>query len=33
VGLPVLIPGEGILMPNGVFAGVGSSVTMTVYYG
>ena len=33
VGLPILIPGEGILMPNGVFAGVGSSVTMTVYYG
>ena len=33
VGLPVLIPGEGINCPNGIFVGVGSSVTATVYYG
>ena len=33
VGLPVLIPGEGILCPNGIFVGCGSSVTATVYYG
>jgi hypothetical protein len=33
VGLPVLIPGEGIYCPNGIFVGCGSSVTATVYYG
>jgi hypothetical protein len=33
VGLPVLIPGEGIKCPNGIFVGVGSSVTATVIYG
>ena len=33
VGLPVLIPGEGINCPNGIFVGVGSNVTATVYYG
>lgn len=33
VGLPVLIPGEGINCPNGIFVGVGSSVTATVIYG
>jgi hypothetical protein len=33
VGLPVLIPGEGISCPNGIFVGVGSSVTATVIYG
>jgi hypothetical protein len=33
VGLPVLIPGEGINCPNGIFVGVGSSVTATVMYG
>ena len=33
IGLPVLIPGEGINCPNGIFVGVGSSVTATVYYG
>ena len=33
VGLPVLIPGEGIYCPNGIFVGCGSSVTATVFYG
>ena len=33
VGLPVKIPGEGIYCPNGIFVGVGSSVTATVIYG
>lgn len=33
VGLPILIPGEGIYCPNGMFLGCGSSVTATVYYG
>jgi hypothetical protein len=33
VGLPILIPGEGIHCPNGIFVGCGASVTATVYYG
>ena len=33
IGLPVLIPGEGILCANGMFVGVGGSVTATVFYG
>lgn len=33
VGLPVLIPGEGILCRNGIFIGLGGSVTGTIYYG
>jgi hypothetical protein len=33
IGLPVLIPGEGIYCPNGIFVGCGASVTATVYYG
>ena len=33
VGLPVLIPGEGIYCPNGIFVGCGASVTATVFYG
>jgi hypothetical protein len=33
VGLPIKIPGEGIYCPNGMFVGVGSSVTATVFYG
>jgi hypothetical protein len=33
VGLPIKIPGEGIKCPNGIFVGVGSSVTATVIYG
>jgi hypothetical protein len=33
VGLPILIPGEGIRCPNGIYAVLGSSVTATLYYG
>ena len=33
VGLAVLIPGEGILCKGGLFMGVGSSVTATIFYG
>ena len=33
IGLPIKIPGEGINCPNGLFVGVGSSVTATVMYG
>jgi hypothetical protein len=33
IGLPVKIPGEGIYCPNGIYVGVGSSVTATVIYG
>ena len=33
IGLPIKIPGEGIYCPNGLFVGVGSSVTATVIYG
>ena len=33
VGIPVLIPGEGINCPNGIYVGLGSSVTATIYYG
>jgi hypothetical protein len=33
VGLPVLIPGEGIYLKNGMFVGCGPSVTATVFYG
>lgn len=33
VGLSVSIPGQGILFPNGIFFGVGPSVTALVYYG
>jgi hypothetical protein len=33
VGLPVKIPGEGIYCPNGIYVGVGPSVTATVIYG
>jgi hypothetical protein len=33
VGLPVYVPGEGIYCPNGIFVGLGSSVTATVIYG
>lgn len=33
VGLPIRIPGEGIYCPNGVYVGLGNSVTATVYYG
>jgi cytoskeletal protein RodZ len=33
VGLPILVPGEGIYCKNGMFVGVGGSVTATVFYG
>jgi cytoskeletal protein RodZ len=33
IGLPVTIPGQGILCRNGMFVGVGGSVTATVFYG
>lgn len=33
IGLPVKIPGEGILCENGIFVGVGASVTATIFYG
>ncbi len=33
VGLPIKIPGEGIYCPNGVYVGLGNSVTATIYYG
>ena len=33
VGLPIKIPGEGILCPNGFFVGTGPSVTTSVFYG
>jgi hypothetical protein len=33
IGLPVPVPGEGIYCPNGIFVGLGSSVTATVLYG
>jgi hypothetical protein len=33
VGLFILIPGEGILFPNGLFFGCGPSVTAMIYYG
>ena len=33
VGLPIRIPGEGIYCPNGVYVGLGNSVTATIYHG
>jgi hypothetical protein len=33
VGLPILIPGEGIYCDNGIYVGLGGSVTATIYYG
>lgn len=33
IGLPVKIPGEGILCENGIFVGLGANVTATVFYG
>jgi hypothetical protein len=33
IGLPVKVPGEGILCENGIFVGLGSSVTATIFYG
>jgi hypothetical protein len=33
VGIPILIPGQGIYCPDGIYVGCGASVTATVYYG
>jgi hypothetical protein len=33
IGLPITIPGQGIYCANGMFVGLGTSVTATVYYG
>ena len=33
IGLPVKVPGEGILCENGIFVGLGSSITATIFYG
>ena len=33
IGVPVIIPGEGILCKNGIYVVLGSNVTVTVYYG
>jgi hypothetical protein len=33
VGLPIKIPGEGIYCPNGIYVGLGTTVTATIYYG
>ena len=33
IGLPVRIPGQGILCENGMFVGLGASVTATIFYG
>lgn len=33
IGLSIIIPGDGIKCPNGIYVGLGSSVTATVTYG
>jgi hypothetical protein len=33
VDLPIRLPGEGILCENGIYVGLGASVTATVFYG
>jgi hypothetical protein len=33
VGLPIKIPGQGVYCKNGLYVGVGASVTALVYYG
>ena len=33
IGLSMPVPGEGVYCPNGIFVGLGSSVTATVIYG
>lgn len=33
VGLPIKIPGQGMLCKNGMFIGLGASVTATIIYG
>ena len=33
VGFPIFVPGEGILCDNGIYVGLGPSVTATIFYG
>jgi hypothetical protein len=33
ISIPIKIPGEGILCPNGIYVGLGQSVTATIVYG
>jgi hypothetical protein len=33
VSIPIKVPGEGILCPNGIYIGLGPSVTATIVYG
>ena len=33
VSIPIKIPGEGILCENGIYIGMGPSVTSTIVYG
>lgn len=33
IGLPVKIPGDGILCENGIFVGLGANVTATIFHG
>jgi hypothetical protein len=33
VGFPIFVPGEGILCDNGIYVGLGPSVTATIVYG
>lgn len=33
ISLPVLIPGEGILCENGIYAGLGANTTASIFYG
>jgi hypothetical protein len=33
IGLPIKVPGEGILCENGIFVGLGANVTATIFYG
>lgn len=33
VDLPIRLPGQGVLCENGIYVGLGASVTATVFYG
>lgn len=33
VDLPIRLPGQGILCENGIYVGLGASVTATIFYG
>jgi len=33
IAVPIKVPGEGILCPNGIYIGLGPSVTATIVYG